>query len=73
MQQFEITQENLTTEFDDISYRKPIGVHRPKFAGLPDNYYPLTTCEALTYAFMVVLAIGSVLGMMLGLMHWILT
>lgn len=73
MQQFEITQENLTTEFDNISYRKPIGVHKPKFAGLPDNYYPLTTCEALAYASIVLFTVGSVLGIMLGLMNWIMT
>lgn len=44
MKQFEMTQENLATEFSDISYRKPIGVHKARFAGLPEDYYPLTAC-----------------------------
>ena len=48
-----------------------MGTFKPKFAGIPDDYIPLTWTEGILYAAIVLLTISSVLGIMIGFMFWI--
>ncbi len=57
---------------ENYEYRRGMGSFKPKFQSIPDEYYPLTTGEVAGYSALVVLTIGGCLGMMLGLMQWVL-
>ena len=48
-----------------------MGAYKPTFEGVPDDYYPLTTCEVVKYTLFVVGIIGVTLGIMIGFLFWI--
>lgn len=52
-------------------YTRTMGAYRPHFEGIPDEYYPLTTCEVIMYSLYVLLLIGGVLGIMVGFLFWV--
>lgn len=65
------TQDELAFEIEEFQYRKKIGSFKPKFVGIPEDFVPLTSTEGFLYAMIVLLTIGSVLGIMIGFMFWI--
>lgn len=52
-------------------YVRSMGSFRPRFVGLPEEFYPLTCCEAFMYVIIVIITIGVVLGIMIGFIFWI--
>lgn len=36
------TLYGLALEFDDVNYQKKIGAYKPKFIGIPEDYFPLS-------------------------------
>lgn len=52
-------------------YVRSMGSFRPRFAGIPEEFYPLTCCETLMYMIIVVITVGTVLGLMIGFLFWI--
>ncbi len=64
------SSELTSIGLQDLEYNRSLGAHRPRFEGIPDNYYPLSKCEVVQYVLMVVACILAVLGIMLGLMQW---
>jgi hypothetical protein len=67
----EETHEDLNIELENFEYRKNLGAFKPKFETIPDDYFPLTTAEAIAYAVVVAVTIGAVLGLMIGFLYWI--
>jgi len=49
-----------------------LGAFKPKFQGIPEDYYPLTGEEVLKYSLFVIGIIGGVLGIMIGFLFWVL-
>lgn len=66
------TQDDLAFDIEQLHYSRKLGSFKPKFAGIPDDYIPLTWTEGFLYASIVLMTIGSVLGMMIGFMFWIM-
>ena len=52
-------------------YKRDLGAFRPKFQGIHEDYYPLSTSETLLYSLYVIALIGSVLGIMIGFLFWV--
>jgi hypothetical protein len=67
------TVGQINMEFEEFEYRKPLGAFKPKFAGIPENYFPLTCSEALLYSLIVFLTIGGTFAIMIGLLFWVTT
>lgn len=65
------SDSKIHLEASQFEYTKKMGSFKPKFEGIPDDFYPLSSCEALGYSTIVVLTIGSVLGIMVGLLYWV--
>lgn len=49
-----------------------MGTFRPHFLSIPLDYYPLATSEILRYTLIVVVTIGLALGIMIGLLTWVI-
>lgn len=49
-----------------------MGSYKPKFEGIPDDYYPLSCCEVIMYSIFVLGIIGGTLGMMIGFIYWVI-
>jgi len=64
--------QNSLDTINQYEYVKKMGAYKPTFEGIPDDYYPLTACEVLKYTIFVLAIIGSVLGMMIGFIFWVL-
>lgn len=58
--------------FHEYEYTKGLGGYKPKFVGIPNDYYPLSTCETIMYSALVLGIIGGVLGIMIGFLFWVL-
>jgi hypothetical protein len=56
---------------ENYEYRRNMGSFKPRFHAIPEEYYPLTMGETVGYAAMVLLTIGSSLGLMIGLLQWV--
>jgi hypothetical protein len=55
----------------NYEYVRTMGSFKPRFEGIPDEYFPLTTCEGLMYACFVLFIIGATLGIMIGFLFWV--
>jgi O-antigen/teichoic acid export membrane protein len=50
-----------------------MGSYKPRFEGIPDEYFPLSAGEVFKYTIFVVLIITVTLGIMIGFLFWILS
>jgi hypothetical protein len=62
--------ETSLVSLSQFEYVKKMGAYKPSFAGIPDDYYPLTACEVALYSIFVIAIIGSALGMLIGFTFW---
>lgn len=68
---YEVSDSKVALEMSNYEYTKSMGAYKPKFEGLPEDYYPLTNCEILGYTLFVVGIIGGALGFMIGSLFWV--
>jgi hypothetical protein len=49
-----------------------LGVYKPHFEGIPEDYYPLNCKEIIYYSIVVFLTIVFGLGVLIGFIYWVL-
>lgn len=65
----DLTNFNLA----EFEYKKPLGTHKPHFEGIPESYYPLTTCEIIKYGIFVAIAMLWGIALLAGFIQWVLS
>jgi hypothetical protein len=66
-------QEISILALNELEYSKVMGGYKPKFEGIPEDYYPLNGCEIFKYVLFVFGIIGGSLGVMIGFIFWVLS
>ncbi len=63
---------NSASNFNNLEYVRTMGSYKPKFEGIPEDYFPLTCCEIIKYSIFVFSLIGGSLGIMIGFTFWVI-
>lgn len=60
----------LQGEYESFSYNRPMGGFKPKFEGVPDDYYPASWGDIVLMVLFVVFVVLGSLGIMIGFLYW---
>lgn len=64
-------QAHSASNLKQYSYVRTMGAYKPHFEGIPEEYFPLTACEVISYTIFVLGVIGGALGLMIGFLFWV--
>jgi hypothetical protein len=67
---YETSDIYLQGEYELINYNRALGAYKPHFAGIPDDYYPASTCDVVVMVLFVTLMILGGVAIMIGFLYW---
>jgi hypothetical protein len=53
-----------------VNYNRPMGGYKPHFEGVPEDYYPASSCDIILMILFVTFMIAGILGVMIGFVYW---
>ena len=60
----------LQGEYESFSYNRPMGGFKPRFEGVPDDYYPASACDIILMVLFVVFIVLGGCAVLIGFLYW---
>jgi len=67
---YESSDIYLQAEYNTFSYTRPMGGYKPRFEGVPDDYFPASHCDVcLVVLFVTTLCLAGC-AILIGFLYW---